>query len=125
LISGYTGYIDIQARHLFFYFFESRNDPNNDDIILWTNGGPGCSSSLGLFFELGESFKLSHDVGQEADSFKGPCRITDADGPKFHPESWNTNANIFFIDQPVGVGFSYAEFGETVVGVSRKFHVMG
>ncbi len=46
---------------------------------------------------------------------KGPCRITDANGPKFHPESWNTNANIFFIDQPVGVGFSYAEFGETVV----------
>ncbi|KAJ3561893.1 hypothetical protein NP233_g9919 [Leucocoprinus birnbaumii] len=95
-VNGYTGYIDIQARHLFFYFFESRNDPDTDDVIFWTNGGPGCSSSLGLFFEL------------------GPCRITDAEGPKFHPESWNTNANIFFVDQPVGVGFSYAEFGEVV-----------
>ncbi|KXN82159.1 Carboxypeptidase Y [Leucoagaricus sp. SymC.cos] len=95
-VNGYTGYIDIQARHLFFYFFESRNDPDNDDVILWTNGGPGGSSSIGLFFEL------------------GPCRIPDANGPKFHPESWNTNANIIFIDQPIGVGFSYAEFGETV-----------
>ncbi|KAF5346088.1 hypothetical protein D9756_010824 [Leucocoprinus leucothites] len=95
-VNGYTGYIDIQARHLFFYFFESRSNPDVDDVIFWTNGGPGCSSSLGLFFEL------------------GPCRITDADGPKFHPESWNTNANIFFVDQPVGVGFSYAEFGEVV-----------
>jgi carboxypeptidase C (cathepsin A) len=51
--SGYTGYIDIGARHLFFYFFESRNDPDTDDVIFWTNGGPGGSSAVGLFFELG------------------------------------------------------------------------
>ncbi|KAF8972465.1 serine carboxypeptidase [Flammula alnicola] len=95
-VKSYTGYIDIEARHLFFYFFESRNDPDKDDVIFWTNGGPGCSSSLGLFMEL------------------GPCRVLDANGTKFHPESWNTNANIFFVDQPIGVGFSYAEYGETV-----------
>ncbi|KAJ3979316.1 Alpha/Beta hydrolase protein [Lentinula detonsa] len=95
-VNGYTGYIDIEARHLFFYFFESRNDPDEDDVIFWTNGGPGCSSSLGLFMEL------------------GPCRVLDDNGPKFHPESWNTNANVFFIDQPIGVGFSYAEYGESV-----------
>ncbi|KAJ3753039.1 serine carboxypeptidase [Lentinula raphanica] len=95
-VNGYTGYIDIEARHLFFYFFESRSDTDKDDVIFWTNGGPGCSSSLGLFMEL------------------GPCRVLDDDGPKFHPESWNTNANVFFIDQPIGVGFSYAEYGESV-----------
>lgn len=71
---AYTGYIDIEARHLFFYFFESRNDPKKDDVIFWTNGGkhavfstiylsllidiiryegPGGSSSIGLFMELG------------------------------------------------------------------------
>jgi hypothetical protein len=70
---AYTGYIDFDAKHLFFYFFESRNDPDRDDVIFWTNGGeasdyrvyavldhiespflgPGCSSSLGLFMELG------------------------------------------------------------------------
>ena len=37
--SSYTGYIDIGAKHLFFYFFESRNDPDKDDVIFWTNGG--------------------------------------------------------------------------------------
>ena len=83
-------------RHLFFYFFESRNNPDTDDVIFWTNGGPGGSSSMGLFMEL------------------GPCRISNANGTTFHPESWNSNANIFFIDQPVGVGFSYAEHGESV-----------
>ncbi|THU81280.1 alpha/beta-hydrolase, partial [Dendrothele bispora CBS 962.96] len=44
----------------------------------------------------------------------GPCRVLDDTGPKFHPESWNTNANIFFVDQPIGVGFSYADYGEYV-----------
>ncbi|TRM62404.1 Alpha/Beta hydrolase protein [Schizophyllum amplum] len=95
-VNSYTGYLDItKARHLFFYFFESRNDPAADDVIFWTNGGPGASSSLGLFMEL------------------GPCRVLDENGAKYHPESWNSNANIFFIDQPIGVGFSYADYGET------------
>ncbi|KAJ7596544.1 serine carboxypeptidase [Mycena floridula] len=95
-VDGYTGYIDIEARHLFFYFFESRDQPDKDDVLMWTNGGPGGSSSMGLFMEL------------------GPCRITNSSGPYFHPESWNSKANIFFIDQPVGVGFSYADHGESV-----------
>ena len=50
---AYTGYIDVEARHLFFAFFESRRDPDKDDVIFWTNGGPGGSSMLGLFDELG------------------------------------------------------------------------
>jgi len=95
-VGAYTGYIDIQARHLFFYFFESRDDPDKDDVVFWTNGGPGCSSSTGLFMEL------------------GPCRVTNPENTTYNPYSWNEKANIFFIDQPVGVGFSYAEFGETV-----------
>lgn len=95
-VNTYTGYIDIEARHLFFYFFESRNDPAKDDVIFWTNGGPGCSSSLGVYVEL------------------GPCRVVNDTSTVFHPESWNSNANIFFVDQPIGVGFSYADYGETV-----------
>ncbi|KAI0933476.1 hypothetical protein AcV5_005612 [Taiwanofungus camphoratus] len=95
-VGSYTGYIDIEARHLFFYFFESRSNPDKDDVIFWTNGGPGCSSSLGLFMEL------------------GPCRVTSPNTTAFNPYSWNEEANIFFIDQPIGVGFSYAEYGEAV-----------
>ena len=47
----------------------------------------------------------------------GPCKISDASGPKFRPEAWNSNASIFFVDQPIGVGFSYAEHGESVVRI--------
>ncbi|OCH92466.1 serine carboxypeptidase [Obba rivulosa] len=95
-VPAYTGYIDNEARHLFFYFFESRDDPDKDDVIFWTNGGPGGSSAIGLFMEL------------------GPCTVTSTGNTTFNPYSWNAHANIFFIDQPVGVGFSYAEYGESV-----------
>lgn len=38
-VKAYTGYIDVGVRHLFFYFFESRHDPDKDDVIFWTDGG--------------------------------------------------------------------------------------
>ncbi|KAG1863717.1 Alpha/Beta hydrolase protein [Suillus subluteus] len=101
-VSVYTGYLDVDqgAKHLFFYFFESRRKPETDDVMMWINGGPGSSSALGLLFEL------------------GPCSIdingSSPNGTRWNPYSWNQEANIFFLDQPVGVGYSYADFGETV-----------
>ncbi|KAI5960387.1 uncharacterized protein KGF55_004679 [Candida pseudojiufengensis] len=90
-VKQYTGYIDIDSidHHYFFWFFESRNDPAKDPIVLWLNGGPGCSSSTGLFFEL------------------GPSSINSTLQPVYNPYSWNSNASVIFLDQPVGVGYSY------------------
>jgi carboxypeptidase C (cathepsin A) len=48
----------------------------------------------------------------------GPCRIVDDNSTTYCPESRNFDAKICFADQPVGVGFSYADFGETVVFLS-------
>lgn len=44
----------------------------------------------------------------------GPCRVQGPDNTTFNPYSWNEYSNIFFIDQPVGTGFSYADHGDYV-----------
>ncbi|AOW00857.1 Alpha/Beta hydrolase protein [Yarrowia lipolytica] len=91
-VKQYSGYLDVEDedKHFFYWFFESRNDPKNDPIVLWLNGGPGCSSLTGLFFEL------------------GPASIGEDLKPIHNPHSWNSNASVIFLDQPVNVGYSYS-----------------
>ncbi|KAI9875386.1 MAG: hypothetical protein M1830_008533 [Pleopsidium flavum] len=91
-VKQYSGYLDDEEndKHLFYWFFESRNDPKNDPVVLWLNGGPGCSSLTGLFLELGPS-SLDKDLNLV-----------------YNPYSWNANASVIFLDQPVNVGYSYS-----------------
>ncbi|KAF9046673.1 serine carboxypeptidase [Panaeolus papilionaceus] len=97
-VKQYSGYLDTATdKHFFFWFFESRNDPAEDPLILWLSGGPGCSSSFGLLFEL------------------GPCKVVDkGTNVVYNPHGWNKNANIIFLDQPIDTGFSYGDQGKTV-----------
>ena len=47
----YSGYLDLQNvnRSAHYVFVESANGANNKDpLTLWLNGGPGCSSLLGM-----------------------------------------------------------------------------
>lgn len=92
----YSGLVDIdhednQADDIFYWWFESRNSPENDPIVLWLTGGPGCASEIALFYE------------------NGPYQFEE-DGKtlKSNPYSWNANANLIYVDQPVGTGFSHA-----------------
>ncbi|KAF2143467.1 uncharacterized protein K452DRAFT_269012 [Aplosporella prunicola CBS 121167] len=91
-VKQYSGYLDDEEndKHLFYWFFESRNDPENDPVVLWLNGGPGCSSLTGLFMEL------------------GPASINKKIEVVHNPYSWNSNASVIFLDQPVNVGYSYS-----------------
>ncbi|KAF8875302.1 serine carboxypeptidase [Infundibulicybe gibba] len=96
-----SGYGDITATEsIWFWFFASRKNPDTAPLALWFNGGPGSSSMIGLVQE------------------HGPCRITnDSSSVTLNPFSWNNEANVLYIDQPVGVGFSH---GDLKVGTSQE-----
>jgi len=92
-LSQYTGYITIDEatdKNYFYWFIESENDPANDPLVFWYQGGPGCSGLIGLFSEL------------------GPYRPDFNGGIEYNNLGWTQFANIVFLEQPVGVGFSYS-----------------
>nr|XP_033818509.1 lysosomal protective protein-like [Geotrypetes seraphini] len=88
----YSGYLHVSENiHLHYWFVESQNNPSASPVVLWLNGGPGCSSLEGLLTE------------------HGPFQIhTDGKTLKHNPYSWNLLANMLYLESPAGVGFSYS-----------------
>ncbi|KAL0437131.1 UNVERIFIED_CONTAM: Serine carboxypeptidase II-3 [Sesamum radiatum] len=91
----YSGYITVDpqaGRALFYYFVESPTNSSTNPLVLWLNGGPGCSS-----FGFGAMEEL------------GPFRVN-SDGKTLFRNNyaWNNVANVIFLESPAGVGFSYS-----------------
>ena len=81
----YSGYLDLSnGHHLHYWLTEAQSDPDNAPVVLWMNGGPGCSSLDGLLYEL------------------GPIHIYDNatlwDNSKY---AWNNYANTLFLEAPI------------------------
>ncbi|KAJ7474691.1 alpha/beta-hydrolase [Mycena latifolia] len=120
---------------LFFWAFEKTNGSltgsaaDTDPWIIWLNGGPGASSLLGLMTE------------------NGPLQVTGDYSIVNNNYSWNQLADTFWVDQPVGTGYSTSDtdgyvpdedqMGEDFVGflsnivkifpslATRPLHLMG
>ncbi|KAK8501886.1 hypothetical protein V6N13_023332 [Hibiscus sabdariffa] len=90
----YSGYVTVDSkagRALFYYFAESPENSSTNPLVLWLNGGPGCSSLIGAMMEL------------------GPFRVNSDDKTLFRNNyAWNNVANVIFLESPAGVGFSYS-----------------
>ncbi|CAD5325552.1 unnamed protein product [Arabidopsis thaliana] len=60
----YGGYVAVNepaTRFLYYYFVEAIKPSNSTPLVIWFNGGPGCSSvGLGAFQELGP-FRVHSD----------------------------------------------------------------
>ncbi|KZL80143.1 carboxypeptidase s1 [Colletotrichum incanum] len=97
-------------QNMFFWFFEARKDANTAPLAVWLNGGPGCSSMIGLF------------------QANGPCTFNNGGGaePTLNPNSWNNFANMLYVDQPIGAGFSYgiSDTSSTVKAAPKVWALM-
>jgi len=97
---------------MFYWFVESQSRPREDPLMLWTNGGPGCSG-LGGFLSENGPFRAS----------EGGRRLVRNDF------SWNKVANMVFIEQPIGVGFSFSqaevEYGDEQAAADNLRFVLG
>lgn len=88
--SGYLPINPTSNSSLFFTFYEAQTPTSplpQTPLLLWLQGGPGCSSMLGNFFELGP--------------FLAPSLTP-------NPFSWNRLFGLLFIDNPIATGFSIA-----------------
>jgi len=90
---SYAGLLPIstaadETRELFFWFFPTTGNVT-DEITIWLNGGPGCSSLEGLFQENGP-------VTWQSGTF----------APVPNEYTWRNLTNMVWVEQPVGTGFS-------------------
>uniref|UniRef100_A0A8C5SP25 Carboxypeptidase n=1 Tax=Laticauda laticaudata TaxID=8630 RepID=A0A8C5SP25_LATLA len=84
----YTG----PDKHLHYWFVEAQEAEPEKPLLLWLNGGPGCSSIAGLLTE------------------HGPFRVQpDGATLKYNGYAWNQLAHILYLESPVGVGYSYSD----------------
>ncbi|CAL1412332.1 unnamed protein product [Linum trigynum] len=102
----YSGYVTINeetGKKLFYYLVEPEGNPSKDPLVLWLNGGPGCSSFDGFVYEHGP-FNFEK---------------TKQGLPKLHlnPYIWSKVSSVLYVDSPAGVGLSYADdISEYVTG---------
>ncbi|EPX74533.1 serine carboxypeptidase Sxa2 [Schizosaccharomyces octosporus yFS286] len=84
----YSGYLSAENFKQIFYTFAPAITPT-DKFIVWLQGGPGCAGTLGFFSENGP---IILDPNHQT--------------PQDNPNSWTRFANMMWIDQPFGTGYS-------------------
>ncbi|KAM3626217.1 uncharacterized protein V6R79_024914 [Siganus canaliculatus] len=89
----WSGYLQASpGKFLHYWFVTSQRNPDKDPLVLWLNGGPGCSSLDGFLSE------------------NGPFHVNDNGATLYeNPFSWNKIANILYVESPAGVGYSYSD----------------
>mmetsp|Transcript_17010 Transcript_17010/g.64855 ORF Transcript_17010/g.64855 Transcript_17010/m.64855 type:complete len:916 (-) Transcript_17010:1037-3784(-) len=99
--SQWAGRLTVDEAHkgrLFYWLFAPKSADSatleSAPLVIWLNGGPGCSSMDGLFLE------------------NGPFRVSGTRSLKENAYAWNEKAFLMYVDQPVDTGFSYIQKGQ-------------
>ncbi|XP_045457837.1 venom serine carboxypeptidase-like [Melitaea cinxia] len=97
-VTSYSGFLTVDERYnsnLFFWYFPKPNQKEPKNVgnsttpwIIWLQGGPGATSLVGLFSEMGPFEYIDNQL-------------------KLREFSWSKHFSMVFIDNPVGAGFSF------------------
>ncbi|GJS94685.1 peptidase S10, serine carboxypeptidase, alpha/beta hydrolase fold protein [Tanacetum coccineum] len=98
----YIGVGEDEAVQLFYYFVESQGNPEEDPLIIWLAGGPGCGTLRAFFFEIGP---MQIQYGTYIDNVPAL---------QLNPNSWTQVANVIYLDAPTLTGYSYTKTPEAV-----------
>src|SRR6186713_2437611 len=103
-LTNHFRHIEVDAEHngnLFFWHYQNRHIANRQRTVIWLNGGPGCSSEDGVLMEI------------------GPYRLNENKTLRYNDGSWHEFANLLFVDNPVGTGFSYVNTNNYVTELTE------
>ena len=100
----FTGYIQVAPEnYLFYWYFSPRNSDPKAPLVLYSNGGPGCSS---MEAATTENSPLNLVASAESCSaYPDGCDFTQQFSN--NPYSWNDHAHLLYVDNPRSVGFSF------------------
>ena len=89
----FSGYLSISSTKEIHYVLALSADRwSSDPLLVWLQGGPGCSSMQTLFLE------------------NGPCVFDDGQQSIYdNPFGFNNRTNVLYLEAPAGVGYSYAK----------------
>lgn len=93
---SFVGYINVtdSGSNIFYQVVSANNSDLSDQdkpLLVWLQGGPGCSSLFGMYTEI------------------GPFTITEQNGTiklLVNNYSYALDNHLLFVEQPIGVGFS-------------------
>lgn len=100
----HSGLVDVarSGGKMFYWYFPFQNGTTSSlgsssvPFVLWLTGGPGCSSALAALTE------------------NGPFTVESNSEVVANPYAWTNVADVVYVDQPLGTGFS-------VVGDPRNY----
>lgn len=100
---------------LMFWYFDTKEPLYDDTIVIWLNGGPGCSSLGGCLFENCPVTIPMHPAG-----FFG----IDSDPNILQPNqyTWTSVTRMIYVEQPQGTGFSIGKYPKNELDLSIDFY---
>lgn len=109
----FTGSNDIDKEFMF-WLFAPDEPAATDTILIWLNGGPGCSSfQCGMLFETSPVLVESRAAGY--------CCTNDQEPLQANPYAWTQTTYMLYVEQPAGTGWSTGPWPEDENDVVTDF----